>query len=330
MKKKQVLAMSLAALLTATPAITLADAIEKTEGVENVKLVKEEVKGEYHSFEGKIKSVTKTEDKYTLLVEGKEDEDLILHVSEDVFVDDMTLTKENKRMHLKEGANIIAFYPKNTPVALSLPAQLTPEALIVLNSEHPMFVKMDKFDEDLVSSDKKLKLNYEKEEADKFKNETLIVYYDVTTKSIPAQTSPKHVVIMPEKKLKETEKEDIKEGEKFITVLDRIKINGNEVPMSMYRKSKEVVMVPLRDLTEALGYDIKWNGKEKPIEIHKGAQWTSIMLGKNEYSFARMAPITLESAPELKDSKTYVPASFIEKILQVDTFDVKDGLLIVE
>jgi len=91
-----------------------------------------------------------------------------------------------------------------------------------------------------------------------------------------------------------------------------------------------VVMVPLRDITDIMGYEIKWNGKNKPVELTKGPHWTSVELNNNRYTFAKMAPFKLEAAPELKGGRTYVPVSFINKVLDGEDLRVVDGILEVK
>lgn len=83
----------------------------------------------------------------------------------------------------------------------------------------------------------------------------------------------------------------------------------------MYKTEKEVVMIPLRQVTEALAYKVAWNGEKKSIELSKGAQWTSMKLGEDNYSYAKML-VKLGTAPEIKNECTYVPLDFISKILK--------------
>ena len=63
---------------------------------------------------------------------------------------------------------------------------------------------------------------------------------------------------------------------------------------------KDTLMLPLRKIAEGeLGYKLKWDGKEKSVELQKAAQWTKITIDENSYFFARMAPFGLSKAPEL-------------------------------
>ncbi|MBW7476155.1 copper amine oxidase N-terminal domain-containing protein [Paenibacillus oenotherae] len=87
-------------------------------------------------------------------------------------------------------------------------------------------------------------------------------------------------------------------------------------------KDGKTVMLPLRALVEALGYKIAWNGETKSAELTRGAQWTSVKVGEDQYSFAKML-IKLGIAPQSIGGKVYVPESFASQVLQADV--TRDG-----
>lgn len=321
---KRAITLGLAAIIMASPMAVIGEEVETAEEI-MVDMENEEVKGEYISFSGKIKELIEDEGKMSIWVEGMNQE-LIFHIGEDVLVTNMDKNLEDKKSELKEDMEIIAFYGKNTPMTMSIPGQLTPEVIVIKDNDS-LTAKVDEFDEELVSSDNTLKLNLEN--VDKYANKKLLVMYGISTKSIPAQTSPEIIMELGEVEL-EVEEPEEDEGTEEINVLDKIKIDNKVIKMNMYRDSQDVLMVPVRDLTESLGYELIWNGKEKPMEITKGAQWTKITLDKNSYSFAKMAEFKLESAPILKDSTTYVPVSFIEEVLRVENFEIVDGMIEIE
>jgi hypothetical protein len=77
----------------------------------------------------------------------------------------------------------------------------------------------------------------------------------------------------------------------------------------------EIILVPLREYAESLGYAVGWNGELQLITILSGEEIvTTISIGKNEYNVDD-AIVPLEAAPELQDGVTYVPVSFFEKVL---------------
>lgn len=326
--------MCLAGVLAVSPIISFAQGHKLVAEAEN-----KEFKPMYSSYEGIIKTVNNKDGRMSILVDGldkNKTSQLIFHINDKVSVFDTKLTKENKIMHLKEGAEVSVFYPVNTPMALSNPGQLTPEVVVVKNTDTPTMVKVDKFDENLLSSDGQLKLNVT--EPKPYESKTLVVFYGATTKSIPAQAAPKTIIVLDadkvegdkDKKLEETKidkGEKVVDGETHIVVMDKIKINDKVYKTAMYRKSKDVVMVPLRDVAELMGFEVKWQGKEKPIEVVKGPLWSAIEIGKNRYTYAKVAPFILESAPELKNGTTYVPVTYIQKVLGANSLKVVDGVL---
>lgn len=325
---KKVLSVFLAGTMVVTPFTALA--VEKNN---EVVIMPEEIKGEYVTFNGVIKSVNQNDERMSILVDDLDNKgnQLVFHISDDVKIFGTKPTRENKKMRLVEGAEVSVFYPINTPVALSLPGQLTPEVIVVKEEGTNVGVKVDKFDENLLSSDGTLKLKVEDEK--EYQNKTLLVYYEVVGLSFPAQTTPTLIVVLDEGKdtnvVDENQGSQKVEGEGKIVVLDKIKFEDKAYKADMYRKSPDVVMISLRDIANIMDYEIKWQGKEKPIEMTKGAFFTSIELGKNNYFFNKVAPFRLESEPEFKGSKTYVPIGFIEKVLQKDV-KVVDGLLEVK
>lgn len=75
------------------------------------------------------------------------------------------------------------------------------------------------------------------------------------------------------------------------------------------------------DVLKSMGYKV--TKKENTIEINKGAQWTSVTIGKNAYFKNRMAARPLSSEPVEKDGKVYLPIEFANEILDLG-LQVKD------
>ena len=101
------------------------------------------------------------------------------------------------------GDEVTGYYDGDAPVPLIYPPQY--HALVMVK-EHPyQNVKVDYFDEQLVSRDGKLKLNLSSYTSIVLRNgqvftrnpanRNLIVIYGPTTRSIPAQTIPFQIVV---------------------------------------------------------------------------------------------------------------------------------------
>ncbi|MBN2898484.1 MAG: protease inhibitor I42 family protein [Clostridia bacterium] len=88
-------------------------------------------------------------------------------------------------------------------------------------------------------------------------------------------------------------------------------------------------MAPLREVLETLGYTVKWQASTQSVEINKGAQWTSITIGKNAYFKNKMAPQELSSAPVIREEMTYVPIEFFADTLGLSVV-YTDGLLKIQ
>ncbi|MDR6553049.1 stalk domain-containing protein [Paenibacillus qinlingensis] len=85
-----------------------------------------------------------------------------------------------------------------------------------------------------------------------------------------------------------------------------------------------VSLVPFRKVAEGLGYTVKWNQETYAAELSKGAQWTSVSVGKDSYFFAKMAPVALGAAPVILNDTLYVPTKFVSDILKAEvTIDSK-------
>jgi Copper amine oxidase N-terminal domain len=107
-----------------------------------------------------------------------------------------------------------------------------------------------------------------------------------------------------------------------------IQVNGTDLDIAdeaVYVK-EDNVMIPLRKVSEALGFTLTWDGQAKATEVLRGAMWSKVTIGKDEYSFAKMG-LQLGKAPEMTNSLTYVPVSFVEKVLQAEVKLDESGLI---
>ncbi|MET1173518.1 copper amine oxidase N-terminal domain-containing protein [Paenibacillus amylolyticus] len=95
-----------------------------------------------------------------------------------------------------------------------------------------------------------------------------------------------------------------------------VSVNGATISDGYWNKDGKVAMIPLRDLTDALGIELEWNKETKTAELTRGALWTQVITGKDQYSVNKMS-LTLGTAPEITGGKLYVPVSFAEKALHV-------------
>lgn len=289
--------------------------------------IPEEVKlPNYIEFTGKIKEVNSSEGMFTILAENDLEnalDKLVAHISEDVVLLDEETMDFISMEDLEAGMEVSIYYEKDTIMMLSYPPQLGPDAIIVRSDEVDLNIKIDKFNEELTSDDNTLKFNIgedvelvdlkgEKLEKEDLANKDLVVFYTASTRSIPAQTNPKKVIA-------------IKNHE--VTVLHYFNYNGARINLGnvMYKAEDGQLMVPLRQIAETLGFNVGWDQETKSVKLEKDDHIASLTIGKSEYQYYDM--ILELTAPELIESKTYVPANFIQDILVAGTEVTMDGIL---
>ncbi|MDS9471128.1 hypothetical protein [Sporosarcina pasteurii] len=105
---------------------------------------------------------------------------------------------------VKRGDRITGFYDADAPVPFIYPPQY--EAWVIAKSSTDYFVKVDYFNDELLSQDGNLQLNIVPkteillENAQQFRgriaNRYLVVLYGPTTRSIPAQTTPYKIIVL--------------------------------------------------------------------------------------------------------------------------------------
>lgn len=105
---------------------------------------------------------------------------------------------------LRPGLRAAAFYDASLPVPLIYPPQYQARIVTVLGREEQ--IMLNEFDRSLTARDNSLQLNIagntqietlNGQRADcSLQNQTLLVYYTATTRSIPPQTTPRRVIVL--------------------------------------------------------------------------------------------------------------------------------------
>ncbi|MCR2805495.1 copper amine oxidase N-terminal domain-containing protein [Paenibacillus soyae] len=247
-----------------------------------------------------------------ITVETQEGETIHLTISEQAYVDEK----------LAVGAEIIAFYDANAPMLMIYPPRYDVEAVALVKDDRSVMV--DRFDETLLNSDGSLKLNVTDEtkvvtqdgaafEGD-LTDRKLFVEYQAVQLSYPGQTTPTRIVVL-------NERETADESGVIIKDLNNLEekpwlVNGQSVEApSAYANEEGTVMVPLRAIAEALGYELTWEAETRTVRV---GPVISLQIGEDYYVYAKMAPIELGTAPVLSDGVTYVPISFFKQVIRAE------------
>lgn len=135
---------------------------------------------------------------------SKPDNEYDIIISKDTLI----LTNTGEQIELKEGQNFTAFVNINKPMITIYPPQYSPEIIIIQTDSKGMVVQ-GKFNRDFVNDELSLKLNIDEEtvmmdiqgntvSTNEIVNQNILVFYDKTTRSIPAQTSPTKIILLNE------------------------------------------------------------------------------------------------------------------------------------
>lgn len=89
-----------------------------------------------------------------------------------------------------------------------------------------------------------------------------------------------------------------------------ITVNGNTVAGKVDGNN-----LPLRSISEALGFDVEWNGETKSIVLSNLPQYVTMTVGVDGYTIARTAPMPLGKAPYIENGITYVPSELFSELL---------------
>lgn len=276
----------------------------------------------YSSFTGTVKEIEKNDDVITkVYLEGENDSLAYFILNEDTYYAD--------NINIEEGSKITGYYETSRPMILIYPPQYTIDIVTPVYQEG--FVKADKFDLNLLSKDKQLKLNISEDTEILWENNTVInwikqptveeletilsnrqmlVYYNFTTKSIPAQTTPTKIIVLSQQ------------------IEDKINILVNDVLIetpNAYINEAGNVMVPVRAISEELGYKLNWNNDDKSVSI---GNEISFKIGENNHSSAGTI-ITLEEATIINNEHTYVPLSFFKEVLNVNVVSFFENNIII-
>lgn len=301
------------------------DDMGKTEIMPLEGQISEEKQPYFNAFTGTVKEISDFEGIKGAKIISLENEE---GMPANIIVTDSTYIVDNAEITV--GAIVTGYYKGNAPMIMIYPPQYNTEVVVVHNEEQN--VKVDIFDKELISSDNSLKLNiddnseivlqdgkiFEGELADK----KLVVSYDISTRSIPAQTVPAKIVVLFE----ETE-EEISNVIGDVSTMDIVVNNKKIKAPSAYTNEQGTVMVPLRAIAEALGFDVTWDGELKTIRVGKGI---SLTIEKDQYIYMKTPIIELGTAPELVEGTTFVPLKFFKEVVGMNNAYLFESQIIID
>ena len=288
--------------------------------------IKDEAQGEvqnttnYMKATGVVQEIEKETDGIRLTIENGDKMITILRITDESLMFNSATTNQLKLADLKKGAIVEAYYDKNKPMILIYPATVTPEIVIVKDEKDFGSVKISQFDTNFLSLDGELKLNMGEEtplfnqqgeaiELKDLQGKELVVFYSITTMSLPPQTPPTKVIAL----------DDITEEAPEVTPEPEVKpeetTGVEEIIANDHYVNKGVKMIPLRKVAEHLGYKVLSQPKINGALVTLENSSFTITRGDKKYGYNKSLR-QFEVAPELKDMKTYVSEDFLELLIQ--------------
>ena len=270
----------------------------------------------YALFTNEVTGFSKDEDGYTIEIGGEEN-GIVFHTQGVKFVIDQKTNQLVSLDDIEEGMTITGIIPANAPMTLSLPPQTNSVLGFIINSDVGS-LDLDFYNEELVNSKNTLKINSTEGTnliaangnkmaltEDDLQGAELLVLYTVSTRSIPAQTTPETVILL-------TSAADLAQEEQL-----------QQKEIQQLPADGEDEMVALRNNLENKGYKVTWNGMNKPITIQNSTYIYTINTGSVTYTREPVATSSelqretfqFQTAPELQNNETVlVEQSFIDAL----------------
>ena len=238
-------------------------------------------------------------------------------------VTEYTYLPENTKLAV--GDRMVGVYDLNVPVIMIYPPQY--QALVLAPAAGIQGVKVERFDENLLSADGELKLlpgdypvffrngiAYEGE----LTGCLLAVFHSFVMTSFPAQTTPDYIVVLA----------GLENDPNIVLLEHRIFVNGEPINAPQpYINDQGVVMTPIKAIAEALGHTYNWDETAQAVILDKGITLT---FGSTEYYYMRMAPIDLGVAPEMLHGIVYAPLSFYTEVLRLNNAYLFEGQVVID
>lgn len=300
-------AMCITAMMSATAFAATGDT-SRLQNDQQTRLQQNE-SGAYMQTEGTVSAVTDEGEYYRVEVENT-DMGMIFITKKDLLVVDQKTGKNLEVKDLEKGMDITAIIAKDSPMTMSIPPQ-TPGAVSFAVKEEGGTAVVGVFNEELVNEANTLKLNLAETTrivdlngkelaADTVKGSECLVLYTVSTRSIPAQTTPQAVVVLNE--AQDTDQE--------------------EAPQDTEGSETAPAYVELRSAAEAKGYKVEWTSAKAPISLTKDGSKVEVTIGSDAFTFTHatkdIKPLDrmekMDLPVKLENGKTLVSNSFIDAL----------------
>jgi len=233
--------------------------------------VEKEASADFIVSEGIVLDVTTSESGAVIVMTSNEEGGLRFAVSDTSIIVDRVTGAYITAQDITVDMVVAVVFPSTSPMGMSMPPFLGNVSVVVANADAGGFV-VGSFDDNFLDEANQLVINIDEEMtvladtgvskigvvADMVKGQNALVFYDVTTRSIPAQTTPSFVLILEKAEVAVDEYEGILE-------------------------EAGVELIALRKTAEEMGYTVVWQGKDKPVLVEDDVTSMEIVIGDVVY-----------------------------------------------
>lgn len=239
----------------------------------------------------------------------------------------------------EEGDFVTAYYDTRKPMIMIYPPEYPVVAFMVGSEQQSLFV--GEFDENLIDKTNYLQLkidedtqtlNYNKEPyTGSLEGRELAVLYGAATKSIPAQTNPELVIVLAAEEAEPSEEpEQTEEPEAYRPDVSQMElvVEGEflEAPAA-WTTEDDIVMLPVRAIAEKIGFNVMWSQELRTVMLDDSITLT---IGEDAYYNMKYdKPITLGTASEIRDGRTFVPLSFFREVIPMNNAYVFENQIVI-
>lgn len=108
-----------------------------------------------------------------------------------------------------------------------------------------------------------------------------------------------------------------------------VTLNGNPIPLNHLKIThyNGKVLLPLRLVAEAMGFEVAWNQETYTATLNNGKIKSTVQVGFDSYNYSSVnqigmsAPFSTGAAPRLIDGSVYVAAEYFEMFAGLQTSD---------
>lgn len=328
MKKRIIGVLILCLMLWNKP---VAYANTETLAAEEIRDEESEIK--FLEFTGKVTENVNDEISPYLVIsktEGDLTEYISVLYSERLFViENMDFSKVDPKK-IEVDTVVTVYYRNDIQKSSEEVLKISPEVLILNVSETPIYSVYGVFDDKLLSEDGMYHLRLSEESLiettkgkrqtkENMKNQEVLAFFESTTMSLPAQISVKRAFIMPLKS------EEMKAVE--LKYFQELSYMDEKWELKNSMKSEDgISWIPLREITEKLGYNVEWMPKTRSIVLKKDGVIISLKAGSRDYDL-NGKKIFLRGEATVRSGVTYVPLQFLRELLGIDYGITGEGKL---